>query len=186
MDDGETGRRIAYWRERRGMTQQLFGDRIGRSKSWVEKVEAGTRSRRQALRDRGHLRGSPHRPAGTDRPGTAARHRPVPGQHRGRGDTRRAGAVRGLTADPAAPLMNRQRWTSSGSEWTTCGWRSRRLTTKSSGGRSPACCATASAPMRLCGQPRPPRCSRRHTRSRRRRRESSASSISRGSPATGE
>lgn len=44
MDDGETGRRIAYWRERRGMTQQLFGDRIGRSKSWVEKVEAGTRS----------------------------------------------------------------------------------------------------------------------------------------------
>lgn len=44
MDDGETGRRIAYWRERRGMTQQLFGDRIGRSKSWVEKVEAGTRA----------------------------------------------------------------------------------------------------------------------------------------------
>jgi transcriptional regulator with XRE-family HTH domain len=44
MDDGETGRRIAYWRERRGMTQQLFADRIGRSKSWVEKVEAGTRS----------------------------------------------------------------------------------------------------------------------------------------------
>jgi transcriptional regulator with XRE-family HTH domain len=37
MDDGETGRRIAYWRERRGMTQQLFADRIGRSKSWVEK-----------------------------------------------------------------------------------------------------------------------------------------------------
>ncbi len=44
MDDGETGRRIAYWRERRGMTQQLFADRIGRSKSWVEKVEAGTRA----------------------------------------------------------------------------------------------------------------------------------------------
>lgn len=44
MDDGETGRRIAYWRERRGMTQQLFGDRIGRSKSWVEKVEAGIRA----------------------------------------------------------------------------------------------------------------------------------------------
>ena len=44
MDDGETGRRIAYWRERRGMTQQLFADRIGRSKSWVEKVEAATRS----------------------------------------------------------------------------------------------------------------------------------------------
>jgi transcriptional regulator with XRE-family HTH domain len=44
VDDGELGRKIAYWRERRGMTQQLFADRLGRSKSWVEKVEAGTRS----------------------------------------------------------------------------------------------------------------------------------------------
>lgn len=44
MDDVELGRRIAYWRERRGMTQQLFADRIARSKSWVEKAEAGTRS----------------------------------------------------------------------------------------------------------------------------------------------
>jgi transcriptional regulator with XRE-family HTH domain len=44
VDQGEIGRRIAYWRERRGMTQQLFGDRIARSKSWVEKVEAGTRA----------------------------------------------------------------------------------------------------------------------------------------------
>lgn len=44
MDHGELGRRIAYWRERRGMTQQLFADRVGRSKSWVEKVEAGARS----------------------------------------------------------------------------------------------------------------------------------------------
>lgn len=44
MDDSALGTRIAYWRERRGMTQQLLADRIGRSKSWVEKVEAGTRS----------------------------------------------------------------------------------------------------------------------------------------------
>lgn len=44
MEDGELGARIAYWRERRGMTQQLLADRIGRSKSWIEKVEAGTRS----------------------------------------------------------------------------------------------------------------------------------------------
>jgi transcriptional regulator with XRE-family HTH domain len=44
MDDSTLGTRIAYWRERRGMTQQLFADRIGRSKSWIEKVEAGTRS----------------------------------------------------------------------------------------------------------------------------------------------
>jgi transcriptional regulator with XRE-family HTH domain len=44
MDDRELGPRIAYWRERRGVTQRLLADRIGRSKSWVEKVEAGTRS----------------------------------------------------------------------------------------------------------------------------------------------
>ena len=44
MDDQELGSRIAYWRERRGMTQRLLADRIGRSKSWIEKVEAGKRS----------------------------------------------------------------------------------------------------------------------------------------------
>lgn len=44
MDDSELGARIAYWRERRGMTQRLLADRIGRSKSWIEKVEAGVRS----------------------------------------------------------------------------------------------------------------------------------------------
>jgi len=44
MDDGELGRRIAYWRERRGVTQRLLADRIGRSKSWIEKVEAWKRS----------------------------------------------------------------------------------------------------------------------------------------------
>lgn len=44
MDDSGLGARIACWRERRGMTQLLLADRIGRSKSWIEKVEAGTRS----------------------------------------------------------------------------------------------------------------------------------------------
>jgi transcriptional regulator with XRE-family HTH domain len=44
MDDRELGSRIAYWRERRGVTQRLLADRIGRSKSWIEKVEAGVRS----------------------------------------------------------------------------------------------------------------------------------------------
>jgi transcriptional regulator with XRE-family HTH domain len=43
MDEPEVGRRIAHWRRRRGMSQALFADRIGRSKSWVEKIEAGTR-----------------------------------------------------------------------------------------------------------------------------------------------
>lgn len=44
MNDLELGAHIAYWRERRGMTQRLLADRIGRSKSWLEKVEAGSRS----------------------------------------------------------------------------------------------------------------------------------------------
>jgi transcriptional regulator with XRE-family HTH domain len=44
LNDAELGARIAYWRERRGVTQRLLADRIARSKSWVEKVEAGTRS----------------------------------------------------------------------------------------------------------------------------------------------
>jgi transcriptional regulator with XRE-family HTH domain len=48
MDEREVGRRIAHWRKRRGLTQALFADRIGRSKSWVEKVEAG--ARRASLR----------------------------------------------------------------------------------------------------------------------------------------
>src|SRR6266516_733900 len=43
MDDREVGRRIAHWRRRRGLTQSLFAVRVGKSKSWVEKVEAGTR-----------------------------------------------------------------------------------------------------------------------------------------------
>ncbi len=43
MDDREVGRRIAHWRRRRGLSQSLFADRIAKSKSWVEKIEAGTR-----------------------------------------------------------------------------------------------------------------------------------------------
>ncbi len=44
MDDRELGRRIGYWRRRRKLTQAVFADRLGRSKSWVEKVERGERS----------------------------------------------------------------------------------------------------------------------------------------------
>jgi transcriptional regulator with XRE-family HTH domain len=44
MNDRELGRRIGYWRRRRGLTQAVFADRLGRSKSWVEKVERGERS----------------------------------------------------------------------------------------------------------------------------------------------
>ncbi|WP_233219563.1 helix-turn-helix domain-containing protein [Micromonospora sp. RP3T] len=38
------GRRVAYWRGRRKLSQQVFADRLGRSKSWVDKVERGVRS----------------------------------------------------------------------------------------------------------------------------------------------
>ncbi|MDG4810447.1 helix-turn-helix domain-containing protein [Micromonospora sp. WMMD1120] len=38
------GRRVAYWRGRRRLSQQVFADRLGKSKSWVDKVERGVRS----------------------------------------------------------------------------------------------------------------------------------------------
>ncbi|MEV4724445.1 helix-turn-helix domain-containing protein [Micromonospora humida] len=38
------GRRMAELRARRGMSQQVFADRIGKSKSWVDKVERGVRT----------------------------------------------------------------------------------------------------------------------------------------------
>ncbi|MFI9531341.1 helix-turn-helix domain-containing protein [Micromonospora rosaria] len=47
MDSGEllpVGRRVAYWRGRRRLSQQVFADRLGKSKSWVDKVERGVRS----------------------------------------------------------------------------------------------------------------------------------------------
>ncbi|WFE32800.1 helix-turn-helix domain-containing protein [Micromonospora sp. WMMD975] len=38
------GRRVAYLRGRRKLSQQVFADRLGRSKSWADKVERGVRS----------------------------------------------------------------------------------------------------------------------------------------------
>lgn len=38
------GRRVAYWRGRRKLSQQVFADRLGKSKSWVDKVERGVRA----------------------------------------------------------------------------------------------------------------------------------------------
>ncbi|MEU4567448.1 helix-turn-helix domain-containing protein [Micromonospora sp. NPDC023956] len=43
MNELPVGRRVAQWRARRNMTQQQFADRLGRSKSWVDKVERGVR-----------------------------------------------------------------------------------------------------------------------------------------------
>ena len=42
-DETPVGRRVAYWRKRRSMSQQLFADRLGKSKSWLDKVERGVR-----------------------------------------------------------------------------------------------------------------------------------------------
>ncbi|WP_431974459.1 helix-turn-helix domain-containing protein [Micromonospora haikouensis] len=43
MNELPVGRRVAHWRVRRNMTQQQFADRLGKSKSWVDKVERGVR-----------------------------------------------------------------------------------------------------------------------------------------------
>ncbi|MGC4804278.1 helix-turn-helix domain-containing protein [Micromonospora sp. DT233] len=43
MTDLPAGRRMAYWRDRRGMSQQTLADALGKSKSWVDKVERGVR-----------------------------------------------------------------------------------------------------------------------------------------------
>ncbi|TQJ22366.1 helix-turn-helix protein [Micromonospora sp. A202] len=43
-DDLPIGRRVARWRVRRSMTQQMLADRLRRSKSWVDKIERGARS----------------------------------------------------------------------------------------------------------------------------------------------
>src|SRR3954471_9177025 len=39
----DIGRRVGYWRSRRGLTRQQFADLVGRSMSWVDKVETGQR-----------------------------------------------------------------------------------------------------------------------------------------------
>ncbi|WP_341720091.1 helix-turn-helix domain-containing protein [Micromonospora sp. FIMYZ51] len=43
-DPRPIGRRVAYLRVRRGLSQQSLADRLGKSKSWVDKVERGVRS----------------------------------------------------------------------------------------------------------------------------------------------
>jgi transcriptional regulator with XRE-family HTH domain len=39
----DIGRRVSYWRSRRNLTRQQFADLVGRSMSWVDKVETGQR-----------------------------------------------------------------------------------------------------------------------------------------------
>ena len=40
----EIGHRVAYWRTRRGLARQQFADLVGRSVSWVDKIESGERA----------------------------------------------------------------------------------------------------------------------------------------------
>src|SRR5262249_13713358 len=39
----ETAAVVLYWMRRRGLTRQVFGDRMGKSLSWVDKIRAGDR-----------------------------------------------------------------------------------------------------------------------------------------------
>ncbi|MGW6454455.1 helix-turn-helix domain-containing protein [Streptomyces sp. NPDC055078] len=43
VDTGRIGRRIAYWRDRRGLTQTDFGRLMGQTKRWVQDIEGGKR-----------------------------------------------------------------------------------------------------------------------------------------------
>ncbi|WP_045746642.1 helix-turn-helix domain-containing protein [Actinoplanes rectilineatus] len=43
MEDEPTGRRVAYWRGRRRMSQEDFAERLGKSTIWVDEVERGVR-----------------------------------------------------------------------------------------------------------------------------------------------
>ncbi|MGW9209271.1 helix-turn-helix domain-containing protein [Embleya sp. NPDC055664] len=43
MDGSGIGRRIAYWRARRGLTQSEFGILMSQSRRWVQDLEGGHR-----------------------------------------------------------------------------------------------------------------------------------------------
>ncbi len=96
MDELPIGRRVAYWRGRRKMSQQVFADRLGKSKSWVDKVERGRTPARQVLRrlrDRRRPAGRRAAAAGQG-PGAPPRRAELHRPGRGRGDPGRAGALR--------------------------------------------------------------------------------------------
>lgn len=44
MEPDEIGKRVRYWRNRRGLTRTEFALRVGRSPSWVDKIESGDRA----------------------------------------------------------------------------------------------------------------------------------------------
>ena len=119
VDELPIGRRVAYWRNRRKMSQQVFADRLGKSKSWVDKVERGVRRLDKfsvvyeiadvlQLDVQLLLGKDPER-----RPDTRQLHRPG----RGRGDPGGAGALR-----PDQRVLLRRR--PSRRRWPRCARRS--------------------------------------------------------------
>lgn len=44
MDTVRIGAQVRYWRVRRGLNRQQFADRVGRSTSWLDKIESGERA----------------------------------------------------------------------------------------------------------------------------------------------
>lgn len=44
VDPGRIGTQVRYWRLRRGLDRQQFADRVGKSTSWLDKVEKGERA----------------------------------------------------------------------------------------------------------------------------------------------
>lgn len=44
MENNHIGARVRQWRHRRGLSRRQFADRVGRSTSWLDKVESGERA----------------------------------------------------------------------------------------------------------------------------------------------
>src|SRR6185503_9527658 len=44
VEPDEVGKRVRYWRTRRGLSRAEFAARVGRSPSWVDKIESGERA----------------------------------------------------------------------------------------------------------------------------------------------
>ncbi|GAB3937441.1 helix-turn-helix domain-containing protein [Micromonospora vulcania] len=81
-DELPIGRRVARWRVRRSMTQQMLADRVRRSKSWVDKVERGVRTldRYSVIQELAAvLRVDPEVLLGPDRPPPSATAGPLDG-----------------------------------------------------------------------------------------------------------
>lgn len=81
METGRVGRRIAYWRDRRGFTQEDFGRLMDRSRRWVQDLEGGHRQadpRLSVLERAAEILRVPLEQLLTDAPSTPAQAPPPP------------------------------------------------------------------------------------------------------------